>query len=45
MTAIATDSPHQLPVATGLPMLDTAAMTQWLLAPGERFAHPPENDT
>lgn len=46
VTAIATDSPDQLPVATGLPVLDLndpEAIAQWLLSQGERFVYNPEN--
>lgn len=46
VTAIATDSPDQLPVATGLPVLDLNnpdAIAQWLLSQSERFAYNPEN--
>ncbi len=46
VVAIATDSPQQLPVATGLPVLDLndpESLAEWLLSQGERFAYNPEN--
>jgi molybdopterin-guanine dinucleotide biosynthesis protein B len=46
ITAIATDSPHALPVPTGLAVLDlndADAVADWLLSQGERFDYQPEN--
>jgi molybdopterin-guanine dinucleotide biosynthesis protein B len=45
ITAIATDSPGQLPTPTGLPTLDLnlpQAVADWLLSQGERFDYNPE---
>lgn len=45
IAAIATDSPQQLPQATGLDVLnlnDADAVADWLLAHGERFDYSPE---
>jgi len=42
IVAIATDAPAQLPTPTGLPVLDLnapAAIADWLLSQGERFAY------
>lgn len=44
ITAIATDTPAQLPTPTQRPVLDLnqpAAVADWLLAQGERFAYDP----
>jgi molybdopterin-guanine dinucleotide biosynthesis protein B len=46
ITAIATDSPDQLPTPTGLQVLDlndAAAVVDWLIAQGKRFDYNPEN--
>lgn len=46
ITAIATDSPDQLPTPTGLPVLDLNdpdAVVAWLLSQGERFDYDAEN--
>jgi molybdopterin-guanine dinucleotide biosynthesis protein B len=46
ITAIATDSPDQLPVPTGLQVLDLndpQAVANWLLSQGERFEYNPDN--
>ncbi len=46
ITAIATDSPDQLPTPTGLPVLDLNhpdAVVAWLLAQGARFDYDAEN--
>jgi molybdopterin-guanine dinucleotide biosynthesis protein B len=46
ITAIATDSPDQLPTPTGLQVLDlndAAAVVEWLIAQGKRFDYNPEN--
>ncbi|MDD2925942.1 molybdopterin-guanine dinucleotide biosynthesis protein B [Rhodoferax sp.] len=46
ITAVATDSPAELPAPTGLPVLDLnnpEAVLDWLLAQGERFDYNPEN--
>ena len=45
ITAIATDSPTELPVPTNLPLLDlndVAAVANWLLSQGERFDYQAE---
>ncbi len=45
ITAIATDSPDQLPVPTGLAVLDLNdpdSVVTWLLSQGERFVYNPE---
>jgi len=45
ITAVATDSPDQLPRPTGLDVLDLnkpEAVVDWLLAYGERFEYSPE---
>ncbi|MDM0058743.1 molybdopterin-guanine dinucleotide biosynthesis protein B [Variovorax fucosicus] len=42
VTAIATDAPDSLPVATGLPVFDlddAEAIAQWLIDSGERFEY------
>ncbi|GAB4399318.1 MAG: molybdopterin-guanine dinucleotide biosynthesis protein B [Rhodoferax sp.] len=44
--AVATDSPHALPSATGLPVLDLNdpdAVAQWLLSQAQRFEYHPEH--
>jgi molybdopterin-guanine dinucleotide biosynthesis protein B len=46
ITAIATDSPGQLPAQTGLPLLDLNApdaVADWLLSQGARFDYNPES--
>lgn len=45
IVAVATDSPQQLPQATGLEVLDLnnpGAVAEWLVAHGERFEYSPE---
>ncbi len=45
VVAIATDSPAELPVPTGLPVLDLnnpSAVDDWLLSQGERLTYNPE---
>ena len=45
ITAIATDSPNEMPAPTNLPLLDlnnVAAIAAWLLSQGERFDYQPE---
>jgi len=45
ITAIATDSPGEMPVATNLPLLDlndVKAVAAWMLSQGERFDYQPE---
>jgi molybdopterin-guanine dinucleotide biosynthesis protein B len=46
ITAIATDSPDQLPTPTGLQVLDlndAAGVADWLISQGRRFDYNPEN--
>ncbi|MDD2880638.1 MAG: molybdopterin-guanine dinucleotide biosynthesis protein B [Rhodoferax sp.] len=46
ITAIASDSPGQLPTPTGLPVLDLNdpdSVAEWLLSQGERFDYNAEN--
>jgi molybdopterin-guanine dinucleotide biosynthesis protein B len=46
IAAIATDSPDQLPIPTGLQVLDLNdpdAVAAWLLSQGERFDYDAEN--
>jgi molybdopterin-guanine dinucleotide biosynthesis protein B len=48
ITAVATDSPDQLPVPTDLPVLDLnnpGAVAEWMLSQGQRFAYRFENYT